>query len=94
MTEIIVSALTLIRNGIGVTGAVICVVICLIPVIQIAVMALLYKLTAALLEPVSDKRVVGCIAGAGDGAVLLLKTVYTSAVLFLITIVIVAAVRS
>ena len=94
MAEIVVSALTLIRNGIGVTGAVICVVICLVPVIQIAVMALRYKLTAALLEPVSDKRVIGCIAGAGDGAVLLLKTVYTSAVLFLITIVIVAAVRS
>ena len=94
MTEIVMSALTLIRNGIGVAGALICVGICLIPVIQIAVLALIYKLLAALLEPVSDSRIIGCVAGAGDAAVLLLKTVYTSAVLFLITIVIVAAIRS
>lgn len=94
MTEIVLSALTLIRNGIGAAGAVVCVGICLIPLGQIAVMALFYKLMAAVLEPVSDRRMVGCIAGAGDGAVLLMKTVYTSGVLFLITIVIVAAIRS
>ena len=57
MTEIVMSALTLIRNGIGVAGALICVGICLIPVIQIAVLALIYKLLAALLEPVSDSRI-------------------------------------
>lgn len=94
MTEIVLSALTLIRNGIGAAGAVVCVGICLIPLGQIAVMALFYKLMAAVLEPVSDRRMVGCIAGAGDGAVLLMETVYTSGVLFLITIVIVAAIRS
>lgn len=94
VTEIVLSAVTLIRNGIGVAGAVICVAICLVPLMQIAVMTLLYKLASALLEPVSDDRITACIAGAGDAAVLLLKTVYTSAVLFLITIVIVAAIRS
>lgn len=94
VTEIVLSAVTLIRNGIGVAGAVVCVAICLVPLIQIAVMTLLYKLASALLEPVSDGRITACIAGAGDAAVLLLKTVYTSAVLFLITIVIVAAIRS
>lgn len=94
VTEILLSAVTLIRNGIGVAGAVVCVAICLVPLIQIAVMTLLYKLASALLEPVSDGRITACIAGAGDAAVLLLKTVYTSAVLFLITIVIVAAIRS
>lgn len=94
VTEIVLSAVTLIRNGIGVAGAVVCVAICLVPLMQIAVMTLLYKLASALLEPVSDGRITACIAGAGDAAVLLLKTVYTSAVLFLITIVIVAAIRS
>lgn len=94
VTEIVLSAVTLIRNGIGVAGAVVCVAICLVPLIQIAVMTLLYKLASALLEPVSDGRITACIAGAGDASVLLLKTVYTSAVLFLITIVIVAAIRS
>lgn len=94
ITEIVVSVVTLIRNGIGVAGALVCVMICIIPIIQIGAMALLYKLTAALLQPVSDQRMTGCIAGTGDAAVLLLRTVYTSAVMFLLTIVIVAAIRS
>ncbi len=94
MTEVVLSTVVLIKNGIGMAGAVVCVVICIVPIFQIAVMSLSYKCIAALAEPVSDKRIVGCIAAAGDGAVHLLKTVYTSAVLFLITIVVVASFRT
>ena len=91
MTDVILSSVVLIRNGIGAVGAVVCVVICAVPILQIGMMTLIYKLIAAVAEPVSDKRIVSCIASTGDGAVLLLKTVYTSAVLFLLTIVVVAA---
>ena len=91
MTDVILSSVVLIRNGIGAVGAVVCAVICAMPILQIGMMTLIYKLIAAVAEPVSDKRIVSCIASTGDGAVLLLKTVYTSAVLFLLTIVVVAA---
>lgn len=90
VAEVVLGTAVLIKNGIGVAGAVICVVICLIPIIQIAVMTLMYKLAAALIQPVSDKRIVGCISSMGDGCQLVLRTVFTTGVLFLLTIAVVA----
>lgn len=90
VAEVVLGTAVLIKNGIGVAGAVICVIICLVPVLQIAVMALMYKLAAALIQPVSDKRIVGCISSIGDGCQLVLRMVFTTGVLFLLTIAVVA----
>ena len=54
-------------------------------------MTFLYKLVAALIQPVSDKRIVGCISAVGEGSRMLLKIVFMTGVLFLLTIAIVAA---
>lgn len=91
MTEVVMSAVVLIKNGIGIAGAAVCVIICAVPLLQIGAMTFFYKLIAAAAQPVSDRRIVGCIAAAGDGTALLLRAVYTSAVLFLLTIVVIAA---
>lgn len=88
--EVVLGTAVLIKNGIGVAGAVVCIVICLVPIIQSAVMVLMYKLVAALIQPVSDKRIVGCISSMGDGCQLVLRTVFTTGVLFLLTIAVVA----
>ena len=79
------------KNGIGVAGAIICILICAIPALQILAMTFLYKLVAALIQPVSDKRIVGCISAVGEGSRMLLKIVFMTGVLFLLTIAIVAA---
>ena len=89
--EIVLGTAVLIKNGIGMAGAVIAVLICAVPVIQMLVLAFLYKLAAALVQPVSDKRITGCISSMSEGYELLLKVVFTAGVLFLLTIAIVAA---
>ncbi|MBM6751296.1 stage III sporulation protein AE [Mediterraneibacter glycyrrhizinilyticus] len=89
--EIVLGTAVLIKNGIGMAGAVIAVVICAVPVIQMLILAFLYKLAAALVQPVSDKRITGCISSVSEGYELLLKVVFTAGVLFLLTIAIVAA---
>lgn len=91
MTEVVLGTAVLIKNGIGVTGALICIGICLVPIIQMAVITLLYKLIAAMIQPVSDKRIVGCISSVADGSQILLRIVFTTGVLFLLTIVVAAA---
>lgn len=88
--EVGVAAAVLIKNGIGVTGMLICMIVCLTPMIQIAVTSLLYRLIAALLQPVSDKRMVNCISSVADGSRMLLKVVFTTGLLFFITIAVVA----
>ena len=84
----------LLKNGIGMAGAVICIALCVIPLVQTAGTALLYKLAAAVIQPVSDERVTGCVEAVGEGCQILLHIVFTVGVLFLLTIAIVAAVTN
>ena len=88
--EVILGTAVLIRNGIGVVGMIVCLVICLTPLVQMAVTALLYQVIAALIQPISDKRMVECVCSIADGSKLLLRIVFTTGVLFLLTIAVVA----
>lgn len=88
--EVVLGTAVLIKNSIGLAGALICCALCAVPLIQIAVITLAYKFTAAVIQPVSDKRIVECISGVGEGCRLLLRAVFTSGVLFLLTIAIAA----
>lgn len=88
--EVILGTAVLIKNSIGLTGAFICCVLCVVPLIQLGFITLAYKLAAAVIQPISDKRIVECISGVGEGCRLLLRAVFTSGVLFLLTIAIVA----
>ena len=92
--EVVLGTAVLMKNGIGVAGAIICMVICVVPILQIFGIAFLYKVAAALIQPVSDPRIVGCVSAVGDGSRLLLKLVCMTGLLFLITIAIVAATTS
>lgn len=93
-TEVVLGTAVLIKNGIGVAGAIICIAICMAPVVQMAVVTLLYKLVAAMIQPISEKRFVGCISSMADGAEILLRIIFTSGVLFLVTIAMVASTTS
>ena len=91
VTEVMLGTAILLKNGIGVAGALVCIGICLVPIIQMAVVTLLYKLIAAMIQPVSDKRIVGCISSIADGSQMLLRIIFTTGVLFLLTIAVVTA---
>ena len=90
-TEIVLGTAVLIKNGIGIVGMIICLVVCLPPLIQMGVTALLYQLVSAVAQPISDKRMVNCIGSVADGSKMLLKITATIGILFLLTIAVVAA---
>ena len=82
--EMIVGSGILIKNCVGAAALVILVVLGMMPVIKILGMSVLYKLAAVLVEPVTDKRIAGCIKGMSEGGFLYLKLVaYCVALLFL-----------
>lgn len=84
--EVLMGTAALIKNGIGIAGAVICVGICMTPLIQLAVITLGYQFAAAVVQPVSDARIAECLSGVGDGCRMLLRCVFISGILFLLTI--------
>ena len=91
VSEIIVGAGTLIKNSVGVAAMIIVLGITLLPVLKMGVLAFFYKFSAAVIEPVADKRISGTLNGVCRGSVLLAKIMLTSMLLFLITIAMVAA---
>lgn len=91
VAEVVLGTAVLIKNGIGMAGAVITIAICAVPIFQMLIMAFMYKLAAALVQPVSDKRITTCISGISGGYEIMVKVIFTSGLLFMITIAIVAA---
>ena len=85
-TEVALGTAVLIRNCLGVMGIVVLVLLGLPPVIKLAMNSLVYKLLAALLQPVSDRRMTGCLSAMGEGFRLLLKVLLTLQLLLLLTI--------
>lgn len=90
VTDVLLGSGILIKNGIGAAGLTAIVLICLVPVVQMGVWILMLELAAAMVQPVTDKRMTGCIAGISDAGKLLLRMVFTSAALFMLTIAVVA----
>lgn len=89
--EIVLGTAVLIKNGIGMAGAIITVAICAVPILQMLLLAFLYKLAAALVQPVSDKRIIGCISGVSEGYELMVKILFAAGLMFLLTVAVVAA---
>lgn len=90
VTEVALGTAVLIRNCLGVVGILVLILVGLPPVIKLGMTTLLYKFLAALVQPVSDKRMVGCLATIGEGCRLLLRVLLTAQLLFLITVAILA----
>ena len=91
VTEIMVGSGIVIKNGVGVAAILILLVLCAGPVIKVWVMTFLYRMVAAVMQPIADKRMLGCISGAGEGGRLLGRVTVTTVVMFLVTIAMVTA---
>lgn len=72
----------LVRNSIGMAGVVILVLVAAGPLIQLCFLGVLYHGLAALLQPISDKRIVEAVSAVGDGCLLLMKVVGAAVLLF------------
>lgn len=90
VTETILGAGVLLKNAIGVAGLIVILSICAVPFLKLLMITVVYKVGCAVLQPISDKRFIECIGASAKSAAMLLKTVFVGAVLFLLTITIVA----
>lgn len=81
----------LLKNALSGLGLIIIVAIVLFPIIKIFIMAMIYKFTAALIEPISDKRIVNCITSAGDSLILIMSCLISVSVMFFIMVSIIAS---
>ena len=91
VSSVVFASGTLIKNGIGISAMIAILVICFIPVVKTSVIAISYKGVSAILEPVSDKRIVNSINTIHISFCLMLKTLLYATVFFILTIAIICA---
>ncbi|MEO2509255.1 stage III sporulation protein AE [Clostridium paraputrificum] len=81
----------IIKNAISGIGLMVIILIILYPIIKMILMAFIYKMSAALVEPISDKRITSTIAATGDSLVLLLSCVLGVSLMFFVLLAIMAS---
>lgn len=90
LTGTFLGAGLVIKNCIGVAGIIIIGVVVLIPVIKTFLIMFTVKLTGAMIQPIGEKRYVSGVEALSGGMGLLLQTIGSSVVLFMLTIAIMA----
>lgn len=84
--ETVISGTNLLKNAVGTAGMITVVSMMAVPAIKIWIMMMLLKVTAALCEPFSDKRIIGVLLSVSDAVSAIFQMVITAAVLFIISI--------
>ncbi len=89
LSTILVGAGMLIKNSVGITAAVVLLILSGIPIIKIFIFYLVYRILIALVQPISDNRILAGIQGMCDSTGILLRATSTSVVLSILSIAIV-----
>ena len=76
----------LIKNSVGVAGCILLVLLCISPIIKITLIGGLFKVTAAILSIVGEKKMINCTNQVGDGIFLILQTVGYGMLFFIVLI--------
>lgn len=89
VSSTIVGASCLVKNSIGVAAFIVVVAICIVPVLKLAIFVIMYKILAAVLEPICDSRITSCINDVSTAIKIQLSAVAACAGLFMISIAII-----
>lgn len=85
----------LIKNSVTVFGLIVLIVILIVPVVNIFVISILYKIAAAIIEPVSDKKLVNLLDKTSETFSLLMGTLIVISIMsFIICAIILTAGRA
>ncbi|SFA71727.1 stage III sporulation protein AE [Lentibacillus halodurans] len=87
-TDTILSASLLLKNAVGIVGVLIIILIAIFPAIKVFAIALIYKLAAAILQPVGDGPVITTLDTISKYIVLILACLLVVTLMFFLSIVI------
>ena len=85
-TDTVMSCSFLIKNTAHAAVLTVILFICIVPVLRIFALALLYRLTAVIVEPISDKRITNCIVEISKSMIYVAAVAAAVALMFMITV--------
>ena len=87
--DMIVGGSLLIKNALGIFGVLIILIFCSFSVIKLLALVFIYRLAAALVQPVSDIKIVECLNRLGNNLLLVFATVVGVGIMFFVVIIII-----
>lgn len=90
VSGVVIGSGVLIKNAIGMGGIIILALTVSVPVIKMTVFILLYKMLAAILQPIADPRMIRGLNSISQGGQLLISAVLSVIVLFMVSIAVIA----
>lgn len=87
--ETVIGSSAILKNGIGIIGLFILIIITAIPIIKISTLLLIYKITGAIIEPIVPKNVSNLLGDVSKSFLLILISTVSVAIMFFITITII-----
>lgn len=81
----------LVKNAVGITGIVVLVLICVMPLLKLFVNRFVYQVISAFIQPVSDKRILKCLDAVVDAIKMQVYAVGTGCMMFVISIAVISA---
>ncbi len=83
VSDVAINTISAISSGVGVLLIVIIIIASLVPMIEIAAAAFLYKLIAAVLEPMCDKQTIEIIDAIGESNFMALSALFIINIMFI-----------
>ena len=92
--EVAAGYIVMIKQALGIFGVIIILGILIFPLLKIAAIALIYKFTAAVAEPMGDGKTAAVLESMGNHLMLMLAAVASAGMMFFVMIAIVVAMTS
>jgi len=87
--ETVMNCSLVIKNSLGVVGIIILILITVMPLIKLGASLIIFRITAALAEPVADIKIVKCISGLANSISVMFSIVASVSIMFIVILTIV-----
>lgn len=87
--DTVVGCTLVIKNASGLIAMIGIIIICLAPLLKILALVILYKLSSAVVEPISDKKITTCLSDMANSLIFLLGITAAVSVMLLIAVTVV-----
>lgn len=85
-SDTVISASLLIKNSIGLVGVIIILFLCAFPAIKILVLALIYNVSAAIMQPLGDSPITTCLETIGKSMLYVFAALAAVGLMFFLAI--------
>jgi stage III sporulation protein AE len=89
--DTVLSASVIVKNAIGIAGVVILLFLCLFPAVKIVALAVIYRLSAAVLQPLGSSPITACLETIGKTMVYVFAAVAAVGMMFFLAVTVILA---